>query len=110
MNVLHLYAQPFEHADAFIVGDRDSLVKLREAIDDALASGSGFAHAFVNDGEGYSILIANDEDMLPMAMPYTNDERTEPIESIWPTNHPGIIRAYHNSEEELKRRAKAAES
>ena len=51
MNVLHLYAQPFEHADAFIVGDRDSLVKLREAIDDALASGSGFAVVLSPDGK-----------------------------------------------------------
>jgi hypothetical protein len=56
---LHIYGVEQEHGDAIIVGDRESLTELRDAITMAL---EGLAAQqitpFVNDGEAYDVYVA----------------------------------------------------
>ena len=69
---LHLYAQPFQHADGWIVGDVESLKALRDAIDRALADDHAAVSAMTADGEEYPLLIvqATEEDFGSVALPY----------------------------------------
>lgn len=75
---LHLYAQDSWHMEAFIVGNQEGLIALRDAIDEALQSkkGQAVAHAFPTDGEGYEahiICIGEDEEekFHHLQLPYT---------------------------------------
>lgn len=60
---LHIYAQECERDEAFIVGSRESLTRLRDSIDTALAnkavgkSSDALAEFFAADGEGYDLTI-----------------------------------------------------
>lgn len=54
---IHIYGQYQWHDDAFIVGDRDSLIALRNAIDKAIKGDKAGLDTFTNDGEGYTINI-----------------------------------------------------
>lgn len=60
---LHVYAQGFGHDDAYLVGTRDDLTKLRAAIDRALAaraqrrSSEAAEQFFDAAGEGYDVLV-----------------------------------------------------
>ncbi len=73
--MLHLYAQPFWHAEAYIVGDREGLTALRDAIDAALDTGRGTASPFASDGEGYEleVLAVSTEDAWRLGVPYTDE-------------------------------------
>lgn len=69
---LHLYAQDSHHDDAQIMGDRESLIALREAIDEALAKDEEVAiEAFVNDGEGYQVHVTCLDNLDSLLLPYT---------------------------------------
>ena len=63
MEVLHLYAQECEHDEAFVVGSRESLTRLRDTIDRALAnkashkSSDALAEFFAADGEGFDLYV-----------------------------------------------------
>lgn len=60
---LHLYAQSCEHDDAYIVGTRAELAKLRDSIDAALnhkemgRSSDSLSEHFAADGEGYDLTV-----------------------------------------------------
>lgn len=73
--VLHVHAASFWHDDAWIVGNREGLERLRTAIDRALAKGGAHADAFVNDGEGFHCFVAveSDADMDRLNVPYTDE-------------------------------------
>lgn len=58
-NLLHVYAQGQWHGDAWLVGDREGLTALRDAVDRALTDGSAACEAFVDDGEGYAVLVVH---------------------------------------------------
>jgi len=53
MDALHIYQQRIFHEPAFIVGTKKTLESLRNAIDQALATGFSTADFFAVDGEGY---------------------------------------------------------
>jgi hypothetical protein len=56
--VLHLYALEWEHGDAYVVGNREGLRLLRDAIKDALQEGEGqttYFGPFAEDGESYDL-------------------------------------------------------
>lgn len=54
--LLHVYGQSAWHDDVFIVGNRQALKALREAIGKALEQGQGETNdVFVADGEGYGV-------------------------------------------------------
>lgn len=55
--LLHLYPQPWFHEDAVIVGNRDGLLALQEAIDQALATGKASVTVEPSDGEGNDLLV-----------------------------------------------------
>ena len=65
--LLHIYAQPCWHEEAWIVGNRRGLEILRDAINQALAEGHGQTattpNEFVctNDGEGYDVMVLLEE-------------------------------------------------
>lgn len=73
--VLHLHAASFWHDDAWVVGNREGLERLRAAIDRALQKGGAHAAAFVNDGEGFHCFVAveSDSDMDRLNVPYTDE-------------------------------------
>jgi len=71
VNLIHIYAQPWEHTEAYIVASPDGLSVLRAAIDAALDGGIGLvAHAWVADGEGYDVVVLRIDD--------------PPWEGLWP--------------------------
>lgn len=94
-NKLHIFAQPYWHQAAFIVGDREALVRLKEALDAVLdTNNAGYDtaeasfDAFTADGEGYkTIILCREENDVwnKIAMPYT-DENTvgsEDENALW---------------------------
>lgn len=60
--LLHIYGQGIWHDEVFIVGKREALLRLRDAIDSALAKTSGIAEVETADGEGYNIRVYNEEE------------------------------------------------
>lgn len=82
MNLLHVYAQPWEHSDAWLVGNREGLTALRDALNRALASETtepAGCLQFVADGEGYAcFIVPNDADWQTekwqkLYRPYTDE-------------------------------------
>lgn len=76
LNFLHIYAQHTHHKEAFIVGNKEGLLELRAAIDEALINGQGKGDFFPSDEEGYdtyvSLIADEDEDLFnSLEMPYT---------------------------------------
>jgi hypothetical protein len=69
---IHVYAQPFFHEPAEIIGTPAALSALRDTVDRAL-SGSAVMDAFAIDGEGYglNVSIASHADMETMRLPYS---------------------------------------
>lgn len=57
--ILHLYAQYAHHADAFIMGNEEGLIALRDAINEAIYPGKtkSEVEVYCNDGEGYTIYV-----------------------------------------------------
>ncbi len=73
-SVVHIYGQQNWHDAAVILGDREGLEKLRAAVDAALAGDIGHAEVFVNDGEGYPLLVGMVEKTADsLAVPYTDE-------------------------------------
>jgi hypothetical protein len=77
--VLHLHAGNQWHDDGYVVGDRQGLLRLREAIDNALAfeaekTGQSCAAVYVNDGEGYNcyVICVPNAQIDSLAVPYTD--------------------------------------
>lgn len=73
---LHIYAQGAWHDSAYIVGTREGLHALRDAVNDALEmeGQSRSATVFTSDGEGFHVhVIRETEDgMLRYVLPYTD--------------------------------------
>lgn len=84
--ILHLIAQPYWHRPAFVVGNRDGLTALRDAIDAALAGGEPAAETMCRDGEGYRIHVrcvpAAEMDAIPLG--YTDRELCPDSGDPWP--------------------------
>lgn len=88
MNILHIYGQHQWHDEAYIVGNKESLQLLVNAINQAISDGIGDGQFCVNDGEGFDAHIhcVNDQQTLDkLAVPYTNGIAEEKDEAaIWP--------------------------
>ncbi len=89
---LHVYSPLFWHDNAHIVGTRDALEMLRDAIDRALSEGKAITPGvFGADGEGYEVrvvaLSADDERWHRLASPYTDEMARELRDNaIWPSH------------------------
>lgn len=72
---LHLYAQKYQHADAEIIGNRQALMNLWDALHDALDGMDGRScqiEVFTNDGEGYSLSVrCVESNFQELPLPYT---------------------------------------
>jgi len=79
---LHIYAQYCHHTEAEIVGTKESLEKLRNAIDRTLNQGYYIFEDEVNDGEGYEIYVTmlSEEEMMNQHHPYTAPFLVSPYE------------------------------
>ncbi len=73
---LHLYGQAWPHETAFIVGDTETLKKLRDAIDAALKHEVGGASFYTQDGEGYDVMVVDASKMNTeeLHLPYSDME------------------------------------
>jgi hypothetical protein len=80
-DVLHIYAQPFQHQEAWVVGTREGLTILRDALTKALETeGPVSTVSSTNDGEGYHVLIwaMPEEKAQQLRTPYTDTEIVGP--------------------------------
>ena len=80
---LHLYPQPYNHADAWMVGDRESLTAIRDAITRVLdgPDAATSVRAFCEDGEGYAFIVMRQEDpevWRRMLLPYAELDVQDP--------------------------------
>jgi hypothetical protein len=73
MDIVHLIAQYAHHDNAAIVANKLGLIRLREAIDEAIETGSSGVGTFASDGEGYILLVSCVDDFDGISMPYTAD-------------------------------------
>lgn len=79
MDILHIYAQDSWHQTATIVGNREGLQKLANALNKLLSITSGHAETFetfANDGEGYEcrvLWLEHEATWQQIATPYTDD-------------------------------------
>ena len=78
--MLHVYSQEAWHDEAFIVGTRCDLQRLRDLLTAVLAGTQqegipARIETSANDGEGYSlqIILATEEEMHGYSLPYTAD-------------------------------------
>lgn len=76
---LHIYSQQRWHDDAYIVGNTEGLIALRDAITRALGEErKGGLSAFVNDGEGFYGAVVRVDDKSEkfdlLAVPYVGEE------------------------------------
>ncbi len=97
VELLHIFAQPTQHDEAYIVGNRLGLTRLRDAIDAALEQrGAHDAAVCANDGEGYAavVVFGEMEQMNTLALPYTEwiGTNREPGEDLWPGQMPSVKR------------------
>ena len=59
--ILQLRAQRREHDDVYMMGSRQGLLRLRAAIDEALATKLGVALVTTVDGEGYLVVVLRND-------------------------------------------------
>lgn len=83
---MHVYSQGFCHDPVGILGTKESLISLRDAINKAIETESvSSCLQFTKDGEGYSFIVScrelNDSDGLP----YSLNGCMEPVETFVPT-------------------------
>jgi hypothetical protein len=70
---LHLASPERDGAPAVIVGDTEALLRLRNAINDALAEGAGAARFYSSDGEVYDMMLMREQDMGTAYTAYRNE-------------------------------------
>lgn len=84
---IHLYAQHQQHDDAFILADKKALLKLKEAIENALENGrSDTGDFYTNDGEAYAIKIIcsdNRDDWESVRLPYIDPNFNSQKPNAW---------------------------
>ncbi len=90
MKLLHIYGQEAFHDEVYIVGNKEALTDLRNAIDMVLAEClSCRTGVSVNDGEGYDVIVVKDdndwknESWIKRAVPYTADYARETREDAF---------------------------
>jgi hypothetical protein len=73
-HMLHIMGPGMAQDLATIAGDRAALVSLRDALNEALASGSGGIRAYCSDGEPFDVAIIAVQDMYPVCTAYSHAE------------------------------------
>jgi len=82
MRILNIYGQESEHLDAKIVGNKEGLIELQNAIYDAMKHGKATTEMYASDGEGYELTIEERDDKWGCYAPkdsYWNKPESEPF-------------------------------
>jgi len=117
--ILHVFGQLMWHAPVYLAGNAVALRSLRDAIDKALNTvpGVAIADAYVNDGEGYEVVVAvvGNADMDRMATAYLDEIAgggNTLSEVLWPHDLPAVREAYdeHRRQTQAKYDAKREEN
>ncbi len=93
-DTLHVFGQEWPHDDVYIVGDEESLLRLKESIELLLSKKNKkptdivWSTHFPNDGEGYRLYVILKEDMENIIIPYSSDMFEHKSETII---HPSSI-------------------
>ncbi|SHH21482.1 hypothetical protein [Virgibacillus chiguensis] len=77
LGICNIYAQDSWHMESFIIGNKEGLLELKNAIDEALNNKIGEAELFPSDFEGYTTYVAlveDEEKFAKLCMPYTNEQ------------------------------------
>lgn len=79
----HIYSQDSWHGEAYIVGNRAGLEKLRNALNATLEKGNTKNTFWPNDDESYDLFMAcmNEDDFESLKLPYTHDIDEEGTEA-----------------------------
>lgn len=92
--VLHVFSQYSWHDDLMIVGDKEGLIALREAIDKAIKGKWGQSRATVNDGEEFGIMVGQlhstevDDFQTPYVADYAHSTQgTDPFDYFRQLRH-----------------------
>lgn len=92
--LLHVHAQEFWHDNAYLIGNRAGLEKLRRAIDEALTDGTDFRDLTTADGEGYKLVVMMDnsdwqgDSWTRALLPYTDSAaRDDRPHVVYPGEH-----------------------
>lgn len=72
-HMLHILGPSRYDSVAAIVGDPAALQALRDAINDAIRSGTGGTFLMQSDGEGYSVAVVRAPDMSPVCTTYAGE-------------------------------------
>ncbi len=67
----------FNHQPAVVVGNRNYLLALKEAIEEALEEGIGVADVFMSDGEGHYLFVKLEEEVEEIPTCYAHFELTK---------------------------------
>lgn len=68
--MLQIYGQATPHSDVFVIGTRESLVRLRQTVDRALAQQQhGRSEEIPSDGEHYHIYVFNTSEAVMRTLP-----------------------------------------
>ncbi len=71
MKILNIYGQESHHTNARIIGNRDGLLELRDAIAKAIKTSKSRTSTdeplFASDGEGYEIIVECHDDAWGLA-------------------------------------------
>jgi hypothetical protein len=73
VNFLHLASPERDGAPAAIAGDTEALLRLRNAINDALTGGAGAARFYSSDGEIFEMVLMREQDMGTACTAYRNE-------------------------------------
>lgn len=73
MPVVHLWQPLMWHCDQNIVGNKEGLTLLKDALQKAIDTGKGVAEAFISDGEGHDVIIQCVKEIDLLAVPYTDE-------------------------------------
>jgi hypothetical protein len=76
LGTLHVYGQPAQHDEVYLVGDHAGLIHLRDALVLALRDGVGTGVAMSADGEGYDLIVIRCDSQAyweHLRLPYTAD-------------------------------------
>ncbi len=90
--LLHIHGQVDWHGEAFILGNKDGLIALRNAINEAIKTTKpGKAEVCVSDGEGFHVYVImdnsswHDKSWMKAALPYTDEVAGEKNkDAVWP--------------------------
>lgn len=109
-STLVIHAQTCWHQEAYIIGNTEGLIELRDALDKAISEGESSINTMNVDGEGYIIMMGRKEDaeMDNLNCGYTDKTLYNPqsVEIKHPSQLLNYRELYESAMEELEEKYK----